>query len=125
MLDISFYSQDKEEVELVEIVEDLYLWLAQSEFSKIGKSEEKEMKIDGEKEKVSVILLEGDNRRKFSNFFRDAIVKESDEMLSKLGNSLGNSPSKEGYADATLVLKTLQNLRKCIENEKHKYLRRL
>lgn len=120
MLDISFYSQSKEAVETVEFSEDLYTWLTQSEFSKIGKSEEKEMKGDGESVQVSVVLLEGDNRRKFSDFFRDVIVQESDGMLSKLGSS----PSKQESLDAFSRLRTLQDLRKFVEDEKFKYLSR-
>lgn len=120
MLDISFYLHNKEAIETVEISEDFYDWLSQSEFSQIGESEEKEMLGDGEAVKISVVLLEGENRRKFSNFFRDAIVQESDNMLNKLGTS----PSKEEYVSASSKLKNLQNLRKFIEDEKFKYLSR-
>ncbi|AFZ27835.1 hypothetical protein Cylst_5851 [Cylindrospermum stagnale PCC 7417] len=120
MLDIKFYSQDKEESEIIEVSQELYEWLTQSEFSKIGKSELQEMKIDGEPERVPVVQLEGNNRRKFSNFFRDAIVQESDEMLNKLS---GNS-SKNDYQDAIYRLNILQQLRKLIENEQYKYFQR-
>lgn len=120
MLDISFYSYDKKALETIEISEDFYNWLTQSEFSKIGKSEEKEMQGDGEVVKVSAVLLEGENRRRFSDFFRDAIVYESDSMLGKLGSS----PSKEEYINASSRLKNLQDLRKIIEDEKFKYFSR-
>ena len=48
MLDIAFYSQDREEAEAIEVSNDFYEWLARSEFARIGKSELKEMKVDGE-----------------------------------------------------------------------------
>ena len=118
MLDIVFYSQAKTTVNGVEVTENFYNWLIQSEFSQIGKTEKVEMKPDGEPVKVDAILLEGGNRRKFSNFFRDEIVQESDEVLRKLGDS----PSKQEYADATFRLKNLQDLRKLVEDEKCKYL---
>lgn len=118
MLDIVFYSQDKTTVDEVEVEDAFYKWLIQSEFSQIGKAEEVEMKSDGEPVKVTAIRLEGENRRKFSNFFRDEIVQESDEVLRKLAGS----PSKQEYADATFRLKTLQSLRKLVEDEKCKYL---
>ena len=121
MLDISFYSQEKKPIETMEITQDFYDWLAKSDFSRIGKSEEREMEGDGEVVKTSVVLLEGENRRKFSDFFRDAIVQESDRMLS----GLGESPSKEEYRKASSRLKNLQELRKYIENEKFKYFSRL
>lgn len=117
-LDISFYSHNKETVDVVGVSEEFYRQLSQSEFSKIAKAEEVEMKPDGELVKVDAILLEGGNRRKFSNFFRDEIVQESDEVLSKLGTS----PSKHEYAEATFRLRTLQSLRKLVEDEKCKYL---
>lgn len=120
MLDISFYSHSKEALEVVEISPEFYNWLIQSEFSKIGKSEENEMTGDGEVVKVPVVLLEGGNRRKFSDFFRDEIVQESESMLNKLGDS----PSKQEYVDASFKLKALLNLCKFVENEKFKYLSR-
>lgn len=43
MLDITFYSQDKEEAEVIEVSTDFYEWLARSEFARIGKSELKEV----------------------------------------------------------------------------------
>lgn len=78
------------------------------------------MKGDEEVVKISVVLLEGENRRKFSDFFRDAIVQESDDILTKLDNS----PSKQEYLDAYSRLRILQNLRKFVEDEKFKYLSR-
>lgn len=120
MLDITFYSQNKEEAKIVEISEDFYEWLARSEFSEIGKSELREMKVDGEPIEVSVVQLEGMNRRKLSDFFRNAIVEESDKMLQ----GLNRSQSKEEYRDATYKLSLLQKLRKPIENEQYKYLQR-
>ncbi|MFB2976365.1 hypothetical protein [Microseira sp. BLCC-F43] len=111
MLDITFYWEDKEEAEAIAVSEEFYQWLARSEFSRIGKSEIKEMKVDGEPVEVPVIQLEGMNRRKLSDFWRDAIVQETDEMLDKLGSS----PSKEAYQAATYRLLILQRLRKQIE----------
>jgi hypothetical protein len=120
MLDVSFYSHEQEMVETIEVTQDFYTWLAHSDFSKIGKSEEKEMKGDGETVKVPVVLLEGEHRRRFSDFLRDAIVEESDGMLNKLGSF----PSKEEYLNASSKLKFMQELRKCIEDEKFKYIGR-
>lgn len=120
MLDIIFYSQNQEESEVIEVSSDFYQWLIESEFSQIGKSELTEMKIDGELEQVPVIKLEGINRRKFSDFFRDAIVQESDKMLIKLSNS----SFKQEYEDSIYKLNLLNQLRKLIENEQYKYLQR-
>ncbi len=123
MLDIAFYSQDKEEAEAIEVSNDFYEWLARSEFARIGKSELKEMKVDGEPVEVPVIKLEGINRRQLSDFFRNAIVEESDAMLEQLSSSLSNL-SKEEYQDVTHRLFLMQQLRKQIENEEYKYIQR-
>ena len=47
MLDITFYSHDREKAEAIEVDNDFYEWLARSEFARIGKSELKEIKVDG------------------------------------------------------------------------------
>jgi len=60
MLDFSFYCGDKESRETIDISEDFHTWLTQSEFSKIGKSKEEEMKGDGEAVTVSVVPLEAE-----------------------------------------------------------------
>jgi hypothetical protein len=121
MLDITFYLHNKEEAKVIEIPDNFYYWLAKSEFSKIGQPHVQEITVDEETAKVSAIPIEGMNRRKFSDFFRNAIVQESDELLA----SLANSSSKQDYQDATYKLRILQNLRKCIENEEYKYFQRL
>lgn len=118
MLDIVFYSQAKQTINSVDVSEDFYEWLEKSDFSKIAKPQGMEMKPDGETVKSSVIVLEGESRRKLSDFFRDEIVQESDYVLDKLGSS----PSKEEYTRTTYKLKTLQSLRKLVEDEKRKYL---
>lgn len=117
-LDLSFYSQEKECVDMIEVPEDFYAWLGKSDFSKISQSEPKEMKVDGESTEVSVVVLDWEARRKYSDFFRDEIVKESDKMLKQLGDA----PSKEEYSQLSSRLKLLQDLRKQIEDEKIKYL---
>lgn len=117
-LDITFYSQNRETNDIIECSADFYEYLSKSEFSKIGKSQEEEMKGDEESVLVSVIILNFENRNKYSDFFRNEIVKESDRMLE----ILGDSPSKEEYKQASSKLQKLQVIRKLIEDEKHKYL---
>ena len=76
MLDIAFYSQDLEEAEAIEISNDFYEWLARSEFAIIGKSELKEMKVDGETVKVPVIELAGINRRSLATSFAMQLLRK-------------------------------------------------
>jgi hypothetical protein len=121
MLDIIFYSAINQESEYVEIAEELYEWLAKSKFSKIGKSVEIEIPIDGEEEKLPLVKLDPDNRHQFRLFFLEAVAEESDAVLTQLEDF----PSKEEYQKATYGLRKLQELRKCIENEKYQYLQRV
>lgn len=121
MLDIIFYSPNNQQPEYIEISEDLYEWLAKSKFSKIGKSVEKNIQIDGEQEKLPLVELDKENRSQLRLFFLEAVAEESDAVLTHLEDC----PSKEEYQKATYRLRKLQALRKCIENEKYQYLQRV
>jgi hypothetical protein len=126
MLDITFYTRDNKPGQVVEVSEEFWEWLIKSDFSKIGKSEKKKMTADEEYYDFDVVLLEGKNRRKFSDFFRNAIVEETDNILSKL-DELGLSPSVQEYKNTFgkfSKLRNLQELLKCVENEELKYLGR-
>lgn len=120
MLDIIFYPANAQQLRYVEVSEDFYEWLAKSEFSKIGKSVPRKMLIDGEEEKLPLVKLGKDNRKKLRDFFLEAISQETDALLTKLGES----PSKKEYQDATYCLRMLQELRKCVENQNYQYLQR-
>ena len=120
MLDLIFYPAKDDSPHYIELSEDLYEWLAKSEFSKIGESVSTTT-IDGEEEELPLVELEPDNRSKFRNFLLEEIVGESDLMLTKLGDS----PSKNEYQTASYKLRKLQELRKCLENENYLYLQRV
>jgi hypothetical protein len=121
MLDIIFYSHDRQSIKYIELSEDVYEWLAKSEFSKIGDSLERTFFIDGEEENIPVVELDRKNRQQLRLFFLEAVAEESDLVLTQLGNTL----SKESYQQVTYRLKKLQELRKCVENENNFYLHRV
>lgn len=121
MLDIIFYPGNGQPPHYVELSEDFYEWLAKSDFSQIGESVQKKIIIDDEEEEVPIVYLELENRRRLRSFFIEEIVGESDRMLTKLGES----PSKNEYQAATYKLRKLQELRKCLENSKYRYLQRV
>ncbi|MCL1468240.1 hypothetical protein [Argonema galeatum] len=121
MLDMIFYPANEQPPHYVELSEDISKWLAKSEFFKIGKSVTIKMVIDKEEEKLPLVKLSKDNRKKLRAFLLEAISQESDNILSQLGDS----PSKQEYQDATYLLRKLQELRKCVENENYKYLQRV
>ncbi|NJS11818.1 MAG: hypothetical protein HC789_16320 [Microcoleus sp. CSU_2_2] len=122
MLDISFYSTNGSESETVDVAENLYEWLAKSDFSKIG-GESIDIKIYLDEEDVILPLVELDRdiRQQFKKFFSEAIISESDAVLTKLGDS----PSKEEYQTGTYRLRKMLELLKCVENENYQYLQRI
>jgi hypothetical protein len=122
MLDISFYITNGSESETVDVSETLYEWLARSDFSKIGgESIDTEIYIDEENVILPLVTLNQDIRQQFKKFFSEAIISESDAVLTKLGDS----PSKEEYQAGTYRLRKMLELLKCVENENYQYLQRI
>ncbi len=121
MLDISFYANNAQLPYSVEVTENFYEWLAKSEFSKIGKSVPKKIKIEGEDQKLELVQLSKGNRKKLKDFFSKAIVHESMVVRDRLGES----PSTKEYQSESYCLWRMQDLLKCVENEKYQYLQRV
>lgn len=122
MLDISFYTANGKPPYIVEVAKDFLVWLSGTEFFNIGKSVTKKIfYVEGEEEKLPLVRLSKNNRRKLRNFLLEAITQESDAVLTQLGDS----PSKQEYQGITYRLKKLQELRKCVENENYQYLQRV
>ena len=121
MLDIIFYSRDRQSSQYIELSEEIYEWLARSQFSKIGHSRDRTFFVDGEEECIPVVELDRSNRQQLRLFFLEAVAEESDVVLTQLGNAL----SKETYQQFTYRLQKLQELRKCVENENYLYFQRV
>ena len=121
MLDIIFYETETMQPQYIEVAENIYEWLARSHFSKIGKSIEHPLEIDGEIEHLPVVELNETNRSQFRLFFLEAVAEESDRLLAKLSESF----DKNDYDEVTYRLRKLQELRKGIENPTHQFLQRV
>ena len=121
MLDITFYTTTDQPPRSVEVAEDIYEWLAKSDFSKIGKSVPTKILLEGEKEKIPLVKLSKGNRKKLRSFLVEKIIRESHAVLTQLGDS----PSKKEYQDGTNRLRKLQELLRCVENEDYLYLQRV
>ncbi len=122
MLDISFYTTNGSESETVDVGETLYEWLAKSAFSKIGgASIDTEIYLDEENVILPIVELNQEIRQQFKKMFSEAIISESDVVLTKLGDS----PSKEEYQSGTYRLRKMLELLKCVENENYQYLQRI
>ncbi len=122
MFDISFYSANGEPSDSVRITATTYEWLAKSDFSKIGgASIDTEIHLDEENVILPLVELNQEIRQQFKKIFSEAIISESDVVLTKLGDS----PSKEEYQSGTYRLKKMLELLKCVENENYQYLQRI
>lgn len=122
MLDISFYTTNGLESETVDVGETLYEWLAKSAFSKIGgASIDTEIHLDEENVTLPLVELNQEIRQQFQKMFSEAIISESDVVLTKLGDS----PSKEEYQSGTYRLRKMLELLKCVKNENYQYLQRI
>jgi hypothetical protein len=122
MFDISFYSANGEQSDSVIITAATYEWLAKSAFSKIGgASIETKIYLDEENVILPLVELNPDIRQQFKKIFSEAIISESDAVLTKLGDS----PSKEEYQAGTYRLRKMLELLKCVDNENYQYLQRI
>lgn len=121
MLDIIFYETETMQPKYIEVSEELYEWLARSNFSKIGRSIKQSIKIDDETEILPLVELDPKNRSLFRLFFLEAIAEESDRLLTQLTEHF----EKEDYRKISDRLRKLQELRKCVENFTHQYLQRI
>jgi hypothetical protein len=122
MFDISFYSANGEPSDSVRITAATYEWLAKSAFSKIGgESVETQIYLDEENVILPLVELNQDIRQQFKKIFSEAIISESDAVLTKLGDY----PSKEEYQSGTYRLRKMLELLKCVENETYQYLQRI
>ncbi|MCC3405827.1 MAG: hypothetical protein JGK17_09580 [Microcoleus sp. PH2017_10_PVI_O_A] len=122
MFDISFYSAKGEPSDSVRITAATYEWLAKSAFSKIGgESIDTQIYLDEENVILPLVELNQEIRQQLKKIFSEAIISESDVVLTKLGDS----PSKEEYQSGTYRLRKMLELLKCVENENYQYLQRI
>ena len=122
-LDIAFYKENTapESEATIELSEDLYKNLAESDFAEIGKKLKKTIKSDDEEVEIEVIDLDKGtitNRQRLIDFLKAKIIEESRIMLEKLGDY----PSKEEYNQHSSDLRKLHEILKYLENPQYQYL---
>ncbi|MDM8520521.1 hypothetical protein QUF64_10770 [Anaerolineales bacterium HSG6] len=124
MLDIRFYSTTGKAPGTLDLSESFYQWLLKSEFSKIGISRPQTIRLDEEEVLLQVVDLnkgQVPNRHRFRAFLVEAIVQESNRMLTQLGEA----PSPQTYQTESHTLRNLQQLRHYIEDEAYQFLERV
>lgn len=123
-LDITFYGKNGQEPTTIELEEKFYEWLAKSDFSEIGTAQTVRLTIDGEEDEHNVIDLNKGiitNRQRFVEFFKEAILQESEIMLK----NLGESPSKEEYQQESYKCKKLYEILEYLKNQQYSFLERV
>ncbi|MEL6130695.1 MAG: hypothetical protein AAFN18_14355 [Cyanobacteria bacterium J06554_6] len=118
MLDIGFFNDSKQPLHRVSVAEDFLFWLAKTDFSAIGEDESTEARIDGDTVSLPLVLLHQPVRQAFIQFFNEAIVAETRQVLHQLESA---TPAPE----RVYRLKQLIALLDCLKNEDYRYLRRL
>ncbi len=116
-MDISFYMKNGTS-ETIEVSETLYEWLAQSSFSKIDISKPMEIVIDNESHRLEVINLSDSNRMKYTEFLKENIVNESEDLLKNI--ELPEFVRK--YQDKIYRVKKMYELKKMLGNENFYYM---
>jgi hypothetical protein len=120
MLSISFYSGTGQAAHSIRVVDDFYEWLARSEFSKLGRSQQTQIEIEGETADLPLVPLVAETRTKLIEFFSERIFQETKMMLGDIENS---TPSSE-LVVKTYRLKKLLELLDCLKNGVYQYLQR-
>ncbi len=123
MLDISLYAPSGKPPITIDVSENLYMWLLRSDFTEIGVSRPQKIAVDGEEVILDVVDLNKgkiSNRKRLREFLIEAIVQEVNEMFKQLGDA----PTKKEYQDATYMVKKLQQLKTCIEDETYQFLQK-
>jgi hypothetical protein len=120
MLSISFYSGNGRAIDIVRVSDDFYEWLARSEFSKLGRSQQIQIEIEGETAELPLVPLGAETRSKLIEFFSEHIFSETRSMLGDLDRS---TPQPE-LSTKTYRLKKLLEVLDCLKSETYQYLQR-
>ena len=118
MLDIEFFSSDKQPMRRVEVADTFMLWLARTDFACIGEEAATDLSINGENFTLLLVQLAPSTRKTFIEFFTESVVLHSKQVLLQL---------EQGSLQSELVyrLKKLIELLDCLKNEDYHYLQRV
>lgn len=118
MLDIEFFSRDKQPMCRVEVADAFLLWLARTDFARIGEETATDLSINGEQLTLPLVQLAPSIRKTFVDFFTECVVTHSKQILLQL---------EQDSLQLELVyrLKKLIELLDCLKNEDYQYLQRV
>ena len=120
MLSIRFFSDSNHPPHSIRIVDQFYEWLAHSDFSKVGSTDEIEIEIEEEIVSLPLVRLDDTIREGFINVLSDTFFQETRQMLG----ALEQAHSTELLSDQTYRLKKLLEMLDCFKNPAYQYLQR-
>ena len=118
MLDIEFFSSDKQPMYRVEVADTFLLWLARTDFARIGEEAATDLSINGERLTLPLVQLAPATRKTFVEFFTESVVLHTKQILLQLEQD-------KPQAELVYRLKKLIELLDCLKNEDYQYLQRV
>ncbi len=118
MLDIEFFNSDKQPMCRVEVADTFLLWLARTDFARIGEETATDLLINGESCTLLLVPLAPLTRKTFIEFFTESVVIHTKQILLQLEQD-------QPQAELVYRLKKLIELLDCFKNEDYLYLQRV
>ena len=118
MLDIEFFGRDKQPMCRVEVADNFLLWLARTDFARIGEETATDLSIDGELLTLPLVKLAPVTRKTFVEFFTESVLLHTKQILLQLEQD-------KPQAELVYRLKKLMELLDCLKNEDYQYLQRV
>ena len=102
----------------VEVADTFLLWLARTDFARIGEEAATDLSINGELFTLPLVKLAPATRKTFVEFFTDSVVLHTKQVLMQLEQD-------KPQAELVYRLKKLIELLDCLKNEEYQYLQRV
>jgi hypothetical protein len=118
-MEISFYGK-RGAIDHVTVSDDLFIRLAKSEFSKIGRSRPTPISLDGEKVKLPLVALSKGVRTSLGRFLVCLIAEEVERLIDRCGTR----PTGREVEPFLRDLESLIQISRVVGNEKAFFLQR-
>jgi hypothetical protein len=118
-MEISFYGK-RGAIDHVTVSDDLFMRLAKSEFSKIGKSKGITISLDGEKVKLPLVTLNKGVRTNLGRFLACFIAEEVERLIERCGTR----PTGREVEPFLRDLEALIQISRAVGNDKASFLLR-
>lgn len=118
MLSVSFYSSDGVKNNSVSLSDELYAWLARSDFSKISAAQPVTLELEEEMVSLPLVDLQNSTRNAYIDFLGEVIVAGTKLILEHLENQLMDEVGNDKYR-----LRKLLDLLDLFKDTSYRYVR--